>query len=1031
MNRIKTCLLAGVISFFPLNVIAQIVPDGSTSTTVSTDGNVSTIEAGEQAGNNLFHSFQDFSVTNGSEAFFNNGIDIERIFSRVTGGNISNINGLIRANGSASLFLVNPAGVIFNDGARLDIGGSFYGSTSDSILFPDGIEFSANDAIAPMLTINAPIGLSFRDNPADIAVNNSNLAVSSGQSLNLLGGEINIDGASLNAFEGTVNLGSIATAGTVSLTPSTLDFGDLSLGDITLSNEATVNVNRGASGTINVNASNLTLSETSIFNGGINSDTSTADTQAGKVTINVSENLTLESGSLIRNNISEISSGNAGDIEISAQNLAINGDGSRIITFSQGNQANTGNIIINATENISLNQEGQINSQVAANAVGNAGDITLNTESLNLTESSLIFTNVLGQGNAGSINITASDRIILDNSNFQAQIESGGVGNSGSITINTNSLSLIDTTDGLNAVILASTAGEGNAGNINITATDISLEGNSAIQTQVQPGGVGTGGNITITADNLSLTGNSRNSRASLLANSSGDGNAGNITIDTTENLTLDQFGLILSQGTAGTGDAGTITINADQLALSDGSLILSNTGDAESPTVNNIGDAGDINLNSRIITVERFSTITNSALGNATGEAGNVTIDTDNLTIAEESTINVLTGNSFNGGTVTINAQNIELLAGGKIVSLTESSGDAGNINLNVSEKITIDGENPPVVTEEFRFAEEAIQNLEGSTGLFANTVNTFTTATGNGGSVQISNPETFSITNGGEIAVDSQGTGNGGNLTIEAGDLSLENESQLLAATESGQPEQQPSNINLIIDNVLSLQGDSKISAQAFNNANGGNVTIDSEFVIAFPGLIDGNDIVANASTGSGGNINIVAEEIFGLEEGESNPGNMTNDLDVSSEFGFDGNLSLNTPDVDTSSGTRDLSVGTIKTEEGVQQACSANSVNSSSLSLQGRGNIPTKPTDLLSSNYLFSSSEASQTLPKPDKLPNTNPEAKVKPIMTAQGEIYPAQGIMVTETGAIVLTRLPQQSVRQSIPDKSSSCLPNIAK
>ena len=210
---------------------------------------------------------------------------------------------MIRAN-DANLFLINPAGILFGAGARLDLGGgSFYGSTSDSILFPDGIEFSANEVITPVLTINAPIGLNFRDNPADIAVNNSNLAVSSGQSLNLLGGEINIAGASLNAFDGTVNLGSIATAGTITLTPSTLDFGDLSLGDISLSNEATINVNRGASGTINVNASNLTLSERSIFNGGINSDTSTPDTQAGNVTINLSENLTLESGSLIRNNI--------------------------------------------------------------------------------------------------------------------------------------------------------------------------------------------------------------------------------------------------------------------------------------------------------------------------------------------------------------------------------------------------------------------------------------------------------------------------------------------------------------------------------------------------------------------------------------------------------------------------------------------------------------------------------------------------------------------------------------------------------
>ncbi len=1028
MNRMRTFLLTVAISLFPMTVIAQIVPDGSTSTTVETNGNVSTIEAGERAGNNLFHSFQDFSVMNGMEANFNNGLDIERIFSRVTGGNVSNIDGLIRANGSASLFLINPAGVVFSDGARLDIGGSFYGTTADSILFPDGVEFAANEAIAPALTINAPIGLSFRDNPGNIAINSSILAVDSGQSLNLLGGEITIDGASLNAFEGTVNLGAMATAGIVTFTESALDFGNLSLADINLNNEATVNVNRGGGGTINVNAQNLTLANASIFNGGLNSATSTPDTQAGNVTINVSDNLTLESGSLIRNNISADSSGNAGDISITAQNLTIN-DESGVVTFSQG-AGNTGNITIGVTEEINLNREGRINSQVDVNGVGDAGDITLNTESLSLTESSLIFSNVFGQGNAGQIDIIASDRIILDNSNFQARVESGGIGNSGDINLTTGSLSLTTTTEGLDAAILASTEGEGNAGNINIEATDIALVGNSLIQTQVEPGAVGTGGNITITTDNLSLTGNSRDSRASLLANSSGNGDAGDITLNATENITLNQFGLILSQGTAGEGDAGTISLNADQLTLSTGSLILSNTGDAESPTVNNIGDAGDININSRIINIDNFSSITNSALSNATGEAGNLTIDTDNLTLAGESVINVLTGNSSDGGTVTVNAQNIEILTGGKIVSLTESSGDAGNINLNVSGQINIDGDNPPLVTEEFRSAQEAIQNLEGRTGLFANTANTTVISTGNGGNVQIANPETFSISNGGEIAVDSQGTGNGGNLTIEAGSLSLENQSQLIAETESGQPEQQPSNITLDIDDVLSLDGDSRISAQAFTNANGGNVTIDAQFVIAFPGLIDGNDIVANASGGAGGNINITAEEIFGLLEGEANPGNMTNDLDVSSEFGFDGNLSLNTPDVDASEGARDLPKGAISTGDQVQQACSANSVNSSSLSLKGRGNIPRKPTDILSSNYLSSDDQVSQTLPEQDDLQNTELTAQVKPIITAQGEIYPAQGLRVTETGAIILTRVPNHLARQSTSGKSTSCLVNTA-
>ena len=125
------CLgVAGEIS------LAQVTSDDTVNTQVEQDDGVAEITGGETRGDNLFHSFEDFSVPTDNEAFFNNAESIGNIFSRVTGGNASDIDGAIRANGGANLFLINPNGIIFGENASLNIGGSFYGSTAESIIFP-------------------------------------------------------------------------------------------------------------------------------------------------------------------------------------------------------------------------------------------------------------------------------------------------------------------------------------------------------------------------------------------------------------------------------------------------------------------------------------------------------------------------------------------------------------------------------------------------------------------------------------------------------------------------------------------------------------------------------------------------------------------------------------------------------------------------------------------------------------------------------------------------------------------------------
>ena len=128
MKRILIGAVAALASAISIGdrVIAQVVPDNTVGTTVNLNGTAFEINNGIRSVNNLFHSFSQFSVPTNGSAIFNNVTDVQNIFSRVTGSQLSNIDGILKTQGG--LFLMNPNGIVFGPNARLELGGSLLGT---------------------------------------------------------------------------------------------------------------------------------------------------------------------------------------------------------------------------------------------------------------------------------------------------------------------------------------------------------------------------------------------------------------------------------------------------------------------------------------------------------------------------------------------------------------------------------------------------------------------------------------------------------------------------------------------------------------------------------------------------------------------------------------------------------------------------------------------------------------------------------------------------------------------------------------
>ncbi|MEM9482828.1 MAG: filamentous hemagglutinin N-terminal domain-containing protein [Cyanobacteria bacterium P01_F01_bin.116] len=901
------------------SVQAQVTPDGTLSTQVTSSDNQNfTIEAGDRAGNNLFHSFSEFSIPTNGSVLFDHDITIENIFSRVTGNNISDIDGLIQANGTANVFLINPNGILFGENASLNIGGSFIASTAEHILFSDTTEFSAVDvASLPLLTVSTPIGLGLGASPRPITVTGPGhnleldfntfapirtnrpvgLQVNTGETLALIGGDILIEGGNLTANQSRIELGSVDQASTVSLIPTTdgFTFGYDTLdrfSELSLTQAASIDVSGEGSGNLHLQAGNLFVLEGSAI---------------------ISNVLGAEDGGKVKVQVSD-------SVEISGSQLDLFPSS----FFNQGELNSTGQVgeLFFEVGTLRIFDGAQINSSISGQGDGGSIDIQANTIELTGISPGNFFisgifahTNPGSEGNAGSIELQVDS--LQASARARITAETFDQGNGGNIDIQAPQLLLQDS-----SFISVDTFGSGAGGTVNIlNAGRVNLQDGSFISVDTRFGG-GDGGTVNIlNAGQVNLQ-----DFSSISANTTfGGGDGGTVNILNAGQVNLQDFSFISSDTFFGGGDGGTIQINAQDLNLRTNAVIAAvtavNSGNGGNIHIDvqgaislteraqitteseedSFGDSGDIDISTGSLILEKGSRL--STLSRGFSDAGDITIRARDAVTLREAFISPDNGSETptsifaqlgfgatgEGGDIFIAADSLSVRGGGEILTNTFGLGDAGNIQLQIRETAEFDGVRsegvasgvfsnvgPGGIGDAGRIEIQAgdlnltngariassVEGLEAIAGLPA--------GIGEGGEIWI-RAETVLLSgvnpinpNRGGIFTDTQqgASGDGGSITITTDTLRVANDAQINSQSENAN---QGGDINVTVGSQLQVDAGGAITASGSGSGSGGNLQIRAGFT-----RLDNGDITSRTSSNDGGNITLSSDSVLLLRNG-----------------------------------------------------------------------------------------------------------------------------------------------------------------
>ncbi len=816
----------------------MIVTDGTMGPAMSLPGPEVVIpqDLGTTRGQNLFHSFQKFGIPMGESATFTGADSIANVISRVTGGEASHIDGLLRSQvGTADFFFINPSGMVFGPAAQVNVPAAFYVSTADELRFQDGSVFSAVSPGSSTLTQAHPAAFGFLgQQAADIEIYSWLNEFEPGSTVSISAGNIDIirDGNYETIVQiegGNIHLtavGDVPMEVSLDGTPSSNAAGSLFM------DYGRVDVSGGGGGRVSVHAGSATLQERS----SIRSD-NTGDRHAeGNVVININGDLEVKQNSEIRSNVKK--GGHAGNIEITAAgDLKIEGnaqqdlsDVSRISSWAEpGSGGNTGTVKVKVSGLLEILEAAQVGSMTYG--TGNAGDVSIEAGEL-IMDGRGLYSDAIGirsdavifsRGNAGNIEIDVNGLMevlnggqVVSSAMFFTQGKAGNVVvTAHDLTINAGSSALHGQPGMRGITSEANSVGDAGSIRIEVPGTLKILDGGHISSSATSFSQGGNAGDVTVTAGELIMDGKGRPALTEIASKAEGStGKGGTVRIEVDRAMQLFD-GASISSGTNSAGNAGDVIVSANRLTLDgQGNSALHTRIGSEVGVFSQGADAGTV----QIIVHDHLQLLRGGQISSSTwsdGNAGSVNIQAGKLTINRHDSDKVTgifsdTFTEGKAGVVDVSVSGLlEILSGGRISSKASARGDAGSVKIKAGELI-VDGQDSQYQTLITSLAE----GLDAEAGA---------------GAIEIEVSRSMQLLNGGGVSSSTFGKGNAGGIEVRAEELIINGgEKRSFITSDARESQGNAGRIDISVDRSIRLLNGVQISTSTFSHGNAGNVVV-----------------------------------------------------------------------------------------------------------------------------------------------------------------------------------------------------------